>query len=62
MTPYAILMYSLTLAASAAALIIMHKVQPDSLVPYLVWVYAIDLVLFVFLALYSSDIVSQTVG
>lgn len=62
MTPYAALMYSITLVLSAVAIIIMHKVQPDSTALYLVWVYLIDIVLFLFLFFYTSDIASQTAG
>lgn len=57
MTIFSVLLYSLVLIVSAAALIIMNKIQPGATVPYLVWVYLIDLLLFLFLSFHSSNIV-----
>lgn len=61
MTLFAALTYSVVMVVSAGALIAMYKIQPDSVISYLVWVFSIDLSLFWFLFLYSSNVILQTV-
>lgn len=55
------LLYSGILVISAVAVLIMHKVQPESTALYLVWVYFIDILIFLFLFFYTLNVSSQTV-